>query len=114
VASDGGVFCFGDAQFYGSIGGQDPRAPVGGILPTASGRGYLLWGRDGSTYPFGDAPTLGSYRDLPAAAIDPPSGSNGSFVGATMPTGTTGYQLWAVTELGPPPAVRAYTFVPSA
>ena len=31
VASDGGVFAFGDAAFYGSMGGKPLNAPVVGI-----------------------------------------------------------------------------------
>jgi hypothetical protein len=31
VASDGGIFSFGDAPFYGSMGGQRIDAPVVGI-----------------------------------------------------------------------------------
>jgi hypothetical protein len=31
VAADGGVFSFGDAQFYGSMGGQPLNKPVVGM-----------------------------------------------------------------------------------
>jgi hypothetical protein len=31
VASDGGIFTFGDAQFLGSMGGQHLNAPVVGM-----------------------------------------------------------------------------------
>ncbi|MGH2706377.1 MAG: hypothetical protein ACRDJ4_15215, partial [Actinomycetota bacterium] len=31
VASDGGVFAFGDAEFLGSVGGQHLEAPVVGM-----------------------------------------------------------------------------------
>jgi hypothetical protein len=36
VASDGGVFSFGDATFLGSMGGQHLNAPIVGIaaVPT--------------------------------------------------------------------------------
>ena len=27
VAADGGIFAFGDAEYYGSLGGQPPCAP---------------------------------------------------------------------------------------
>jgi hypothetical protein len=38
VASDGGVFTFGNARFYGSTGGQALNAPIVGIagLPTGN------------------------------------------------------------------------------
>ena len=55
VARDGGVFCFGDASFFGSTGGQGLRALIGGMVPTTTGAGYWLWGQDGSVHPFGDA-----------------------------------------------------------
>ena len=31
VASDGGIFSFGDAQFYGSMGGKPLNAPIVGM-----------------------------------------------------------------------------------
>jgi hypothetical protein len=34
VASDGGLFAFGDAAFHGSMGGQPLNAPIVGIAPT--------------------------------------------------------------------------------
>ena len=37
VASDGGVFSFGDAVFYGSTGGMALNRPVVGMATTASG-----------------------------------------------------------------------------
>src|SRR4051794_18912586 len=40
IASDGGIFAFGDAQFYGSMGGKPLNAPVVGIAATPSGKGY--------------------------------------------------------------------------
>ena len=35
VASDGGIFSFGDATFYGSMGGHALNKPIVGISPTA-------------------------------------------------------------------------------
>src|SRR6201999_842176 len=34
VASDGGVFTYGDASFYGSTGGTRLNAPIVGLTPT--------------------------------------------------------------------------------
>ncbi len=34
VASDGGLFAFGNAQFYGSMGGKPLNAPVVGVAAT--------------------------------------------------------------------------------
>jgi hypothetical protein len=34
VASDGGIFTFGDAAFYGGTGGQHLNRPIVGMAPT--------------------------------------------------------------------------------
>ena len=47
VASDGGIFSFGDATFYGSEGGQPLGDPIVGMIPTADGFGYSLISQDG-------------------------------------------------------------------
>ena len=60
VGGDGGVFSFGDAQFYGSTGGLRLNSPVLGLCPTPTGRGYWLYARDGGIFSFGDAPFFGS------------------------------------------------------
>ena len=60
VASDGGVFTFGDAPFLGSEGGTHLNKPVVGISTTADGKGYWLVASDGGVFTFGDAPFLGS------------------------------------------------------
>ncbi len=60
AASDGGVFAFGDAGFYGSMGGTHLNSPVVGIAPTPDGRGYWLVGADGGVFAFGDAGFYGS------------------------------------------------------
>ncbi len=59
VASDGGVFAFGDG-FYGSAGGLALKAPVVGIADAASDDGYWLVASDGGVFAYGDAPFLGS------------------------------------------------------
>ena len=45
VASDGGVFSFGDAQFYGSEGGTPLNQPVVGMARHAGREGVLAGGR---------------------------------------------------------------------
>jgi hypothetical protein len=60
VGSDGGVFAYGDAAFYGSMGGQELAAPMVGIEVTPSGHGYWLIAQDGGVFAFGDAPFLGA------------------------------------------------------
>ena len=40
VASDGGIFAFGGAPFYGSMGGKPLNQPIVGIASTPTGTGY--------------------------------------------------------------------------
>ena len=60
TASDGGVFAFGDAQFYGSTGAIRLNQPVVGMAATPSGKGYWLVASDGGVFAFGDAQFYGS------------------------------------------------------
>ena len=60
AASNGGVFSFGYASFYGSEGGQSLHAPIVGMAATPDGRGYWLVGSDGGVFTFGDASFYGS------------------------------------------------------
>ncbi len=60
LASDGGVFTFGDAKFYGSTGALALRAPIVQMIATPSGRGYWLLASDGGVFTFGDAKFYGS------------------------------------------------------
>ena len=60
AASDGGVFAFGDAGFYGSMGGTALTRPIVGMAATADGRGYWLVASDGGIFAFGDAGFHGS------------------------------------------------------
>src|SRR5438552_1807114 len=54
LASDGGIFSYGNARFYGSTGAMHLNQPVVGISPTPSGRGYWLVASDGGVFSFGD------------------------------------------------------------
>ena len=85
VASDGGIFTFGDAPFLGSTGDIRLNQPVVGMAATASGGGYWMVARDGGIFTFGDAPFLGSTGDIrlnqPIAGMTPStSGSGYAFV----------------------------------
>jgi hypothetical protein len=60
VAADGGVFAFGTAAFYGSMGGRSLAAPIVGVASTPDGHGYWLVAADGGLFAFGDAGFYGS------------------------------------------------------
>jgi hypothetical protein len=55
VASDGGIFAFGDAAFHGSMGGHPLARPVVGMAATPDGRGYWEVASDGGIFAFGAA-----------------------------------------------------------
>ncbi len=88
VASDGGVFSFGDANFYGSMGGKPLNQPIVGMASTPDGKGYWLVASDGGVFSFGDANFYGSMggTDL------------GEKVAAIDSSGPFGYQI--VSNLG--------------
>ncbi len=52
VASDGGIFALGDAQFAGSMGGLPLNQPVVGMAPDPDGNGYWLVASDGGIFAF--------------------------------------------------------------
>jgi hypothetical protein len=60
VASDGGIFSYGDAAFYGSTGSIHLNQPIVGMAATPDGKGYWLVAADGGVFAYGDAPFLGS------------------------------------------------------
>ena len=60
VASDGGIFSYGDAAFHGSTGGIRLNRPIVGMASTPDGNGYWLVATDGGIFSFGDASFHGS------------------------------------------------------
>ncbi len=60
VGSDGGVFAFGGASFFGSAGGPGLNAPAIGIAPTPDEGGYWIASSNGGVVPFGDAGKFGT------------------------------------------------------
>jgi subtilisin family serine protease len=60
VASDGGIFAFGDAGFYGSTGNLVLNQPIVGMAATPDGLGYWLVASDGGIFAFGEAGFYGS------------------------------------------------------
>ncbi|HEX3794367.1 MAG TPA: hypothetical protein VHV57_07695 [Acidimicrobiales bacterium] len=73
VGSDGGVFTFGSANFYGSTGNLTLQASVDGIAATADRKGYWLVASDGGVFTFGDAHFYGSIPQLGLAPVDSPN-----------------------------------------
>jgi hypothetical protein len=82
VASDGGIFTYGDAQFYGSTGAIHLNRPIVGMAPTPDGQGYWLVASDGGVFTYGDAAFYGSL-----------SADNVSVLGITINPSTAGYIL---------------------
>lgn len=68
ATSDGAVYSYGDAAFYGSMAGQPLNAPIAHIVSTPDGKGYWLVAGDGGTFSFGDAGFYGSMGGLPLNA----------------------------------------------
>jgi hypothetical protein len=60
VAADGGIFSFGTASFYGSMGGTHLNDPIVAMAATHDGKGYWLVASDGGVFSFGDAAFYGS------------------------------------------------------
>src|SRR6202044_3283518 len=64
VASDGGVFNYGTAGFYGSAGSLKLNKPVVGLSATQDQGGYWLVASDGGVFNYGDASFWGSAGSL--------------------------------------------------
>ena len=72
MASDGGIFSFGDAGFFGAPAGRVGGNGVVGLLASPSGQGYRVATADGAVFAFGDATDAGAVRDplrLPVVGI---------------------------------------------
>jgi hypothetical protein len=87
VGSDGGIFSFGSAQFYGSTGNIKLNKPVVGITPTANLQGYWLVASDGGIFSFGSAQFYGSAANIhlnaPVVGMVPSYDDNGYFMVAS-------------------------------
>ena len=100
VGSDGGIFSFGAAGFYGSMGGTPLQRPVVGITPSASRTGYWLVASDGGIFSFG---TSSFYGSIPAVGLHPagsglPNSLNAPIVG--MVPSITGHGYFMVASDG--------------
>ena len=86
VATDGGVFNFGTAQFYGSTGSIHLNEPVVGMAVTTGDQGYDLVVSDGGIFNYGNANFYGSMGGKPL---------NQPIVGMAMTPDGGGYYLVA-------------------
>ncbi len=97
VGSDGGIFTFGTAQFYGSTGSLVLQRPVVGIAPTSDRAGYWMVASDGGVFAYGDAGFVGS---LPGLRVHPagsglPNSLNAPIVGMVPSQDGAGYFMVA-------------------
>ncbi len=97
VGSDGGIFTFGSALFYGSTGSLRLQRPVVGIVPTADRGGYWLDASDGGVFSFGDT---GFYGSIPGLGLNPagsglPHSLNAPIVGMVPSIDDGGYFMVA-------------------
>ena len=97
VGSDGGIFTFGSAQFYGSTGSLRLQRPVVGIVPTGDRGGYWLDASDGGVFAFGDS---GFYGSIPGLGLHPagsglPHSLNAPIVGMVPSSDAGGYFMVA-------------------
>ena len=86
VASDGGIFAYGAAGFFGSTGALTLNKPIVGMAATPDAHGYWLVASDGGIFAFGDA---GFYGSAGALTL------NKSIVGMASTTDGRGYWLVA-------------------
>ena len=128
VASDGGIFAYGDAGFYGSAGNLRLNKPIVGMAATPDGKGYWLVASDGGIFAYGDAGFYGSmggmHLNQPIVGMAPnPTGGywlvasdGGIFAFGNAPFyGSTGniHLNRPVVGMDPTPDGKGYWFVAS-
>jgi len=99
VGTDGGIFNFGDSQFFGSTGSLHLQRPVVGIstaVKGSGGSGYWLVASDGGIFSF----NTGFYGSIPGLGFNPagsglPNSLNAPIVGMVPSATSHGYFLVA-------------------
>ncbi|MGH2689897.1 MAG: hypothetical protein ACRDKW_13985, partial [Actinomycetota bacterium] len=89
TATDGGIFAYGTAKFFGSTGAITLAQPIVGMAASPSGNGYWFVARDGGVFNYGDAGFFGSTGNIRLAQ---------PIVGMTTSPGGDGY--WMVASDG--------------
>jgi hypothetical protein len=100
VGSDGGIFTFGNSQFWGSTGNLQLQRPVVGITPTEDRNGYWLVASDGGIFSFGDSSFDGS---IPGLGLHPAGSGVGPSLNAPivgMVPSITGHGYFMVASDG--------------
>ncbi|KJF18003.1 NHL repeat-containing protein [Acidithrix ferrooxidans] len=64
ASSDGGVFSYGDASYYGGAASMKLNKPIVGIASTPDGKGYWLVAADGGVFSYGDASYYGGAASM--------------------------------------------------
>jgi hypothetical protein len=65
VGTDGGIFSYGRAGFFGSTGAIKLNQPIAGMAATPDGLGYWMVASDGGVFAFGNAAFHGSMGGKP-------------------------------------------------
>ena len=97
VASDGGIFSFGDATFAGSMGGHPLNDPIVGMAADPPTGGYWEVASDGGIFAF-NAPFFGSTGSIRLNAADHRHGDD--------PTTARAIASWPPTAGCSPTATR--------
>ena len=87
AGADGGMFSYGSAQFYGSMGGIKLNKPIVGLAATGDDHGYWQVASDGGIFSFGDAVFHGSMGGVslvkPVVGMAPTSDGGGYWMVAS-------------------------------
>jgi hypothetical protein len=93
VASDGGIFAYGDAtaHFYSSTGGIHLVSPIIGISAAIDSLGYYLYAKDGGMFVFQQRPPFGPQVHEPFFGSAGGSARANPIVGARLAADGQGY-----------------------
>ena len=103
VASDGGIFTYGNLPFCGSTGAIRLNQPVVGMASTTDGGGYWNVARDGGVFAFGECPLLRLDRGHPP---QPAGGRHGRHSRTARATGWSPPTAASSVSVTPPSTGR--------